>query len=150
MSYRSYRSCPGSCSLGFYFIPLGSVLVPLGLILCPWGSCSVRVPSPSFILSPIDIFKFLFRKREWVKLYIMLATQSIKARAQQEGCRQACTIGLSINEDTKLEKGKEKKGSAARSFMRSSGHVGSRDCVYHNVYHNPPFSTSAVTPKMLI
>ena len=38
----------------------------------------------------------------------MLATQSIEARAQQEGCRQACTIGLSINEDTKLEKGKEK------------------------------------------
>jgi hypothetical protein len=39
----------------------------------------------------------------------MLATQSIEARAQQEGCRQACTIGLSINEDTKLEKGKEKR-----------------------------------------
>ena len=38
----------------------------------------------------------------------MLATQSIEARAQQEGCRQACTIGLSINEDTELEKGKEK------------------------------------------
>src|SRR6266702_6517802 len=38
----------------------------------------------------------------------MLATQSIKAQAQQEGCRQACTIGLSINEDIKLEKGKEK------------------------------------------
>ena len=38
----------------------------------------------------------------------MLATQLIKARAQQEGRRQACTIGLSINEDTKLEKGKEK------------------------------------------
>ena len=36
----------------------------------------------------------------------MLATQSIEARAQQERCRQACTIGLSINEDTKLEKGK--------------------------------------------
>ena len=36
----------------------------------------------------------------------LLATQSIEARAQQEGCRQACTIGLSINEDTKLEKGK--------------------------------------------
>src|SRR6266567_1736529 len=77
--------------------------------------------------------------------YYLLATQSIEARAQQEGCRQACTIGLSINEDTKLEKGKEKKGSAARSFMRSSSHVSSRDCVYHNVYHNPPFSTSAVT-----
>src|SRR6266581_4193911 len=74
----------------------------------------------------------------------MLATQSIEARAQQEGYRQACTIGLSINEDTKLEKGKEKKGSAARSFMCSSGHVSSRDCVYHNVYHNPLFSTSAV------
>ena len=38
----------------------------------------------------------------------VLATQSIEARAQQERCRQACTIGLSINEDTKLEKGKEK------------------------------------------
>ena len=58
---------------------------------------------------------------------------------------QACTIRLSINKDLKLEKGKEKKGSATRSFMRSSGHVGSRDCVYHNVYHNLPFSTSAVT-----
>src|SRR6266702_7754423 len=31
----------------------------------------------------------------------MLATQSIEARALQEGCRQACTIGLSINEDIK-------------------------------------------------
>ena len=38
----------------------------------------------------------------------MLATQLIEARVQQEGCRQACTIRLSINEDTKLEKGKEK------------------------------------------
>src|SRR6266702_4536721 len=78
----------------------------------------------------------------------MLATQSIEARAQQEGCRQAYTIGLSINEDIKLEKGKEKKGSAARSFMRSSGHISLRDCVYHNVYHNPLFSTSAVIPLM--
>jgi hypothetical protein len=40
---------------------------------------------------------------------------------------QACTIGLSINEDLKLEKGKEKKASAARSYMRSSSHVGLRD-----------------------
>ena len=39
----------------------------------------------------------------------MLATQSIEARAQQEGCIQACTIGLSINEDPKLEKRKEKE-----------------------------------------
>src|SRR6266700_3432075 len=75
----------------------------------------------------------------------MLATQLIKARARQRGCMQACTIGLSINEDLKLEKGKEKKGSTARGFMRSSSHVSSRDCVYHNVYYNPPFSTSAVT-----
>ena len=74
----------------------------------------------------------------------MLATQSIEAQAQQEGCRQACTIKLSTNEDTKLKKGKEKKGSAARSFMRSSSHVSSCDCVYHNIYYNPPFSTSAV------
>ena len=29
--------------------------------------------------------------------------------------------------------------------MRSLSHVSSRDCVYHNVYHNPLFSTSAVT-----
>src|SRR6266699_6070414 len=75
----------------------------------------------------------------------MLATQLIEARARQRGCMQACTIGLSINEDPKLEKGKEKKGSAARSFMRSLSHVSSRNCVYHNVYHNLPFSTSAVT-----
>ena len=39
----------------------------------------------------------------------MLATQSIEARAQQEGCRRAYTIRLSINEDIKLEKGKEKR-----------------------------------------
>src|SRR6266700_1997679 len=75
----------------------------------------------------------------------MLATQLIKAQAQQEGCRQACTIKLSINEDTKLEKGKEKEGSAARSFIQSSSHVSSYNCVYHNIYHNPLFSTSTVT-----
>ena len=45
------------CSLGFHYIPLVSVSV----------------------LGPINIFKFLLKKREWVKLYIMLATQSIKA-----------------------------------------------------------------------
>jgi len=53
----------------------------------------------------------------------VLATQSIEARERQEGRMQACTIGLSINEDTKLEKGKEKKSSTARCFMRSSRHV---------------------------
>jgi len=39
-------------------------------------------------------------------------TQSIEARAQQEGCMQACTIRLSINEDLKLEK-KERRRRAA-------------------------------------
>jgi hypothetical protein len=53
---------------------------------------------------------------------------------------QACTIGLSINENLKLEKGKEKNSSAVRRFMRSSSHVSSRDYVYYN----PLFSTSAV------
>jgi hypothetical protein len=43
----------------------------------------------------------------------VLATQSIKARARQRRCMQACTIGLSINEDLKLEKGKEKERQAA-------------------------------------
>ena len=38
----------------------------------------------------------------------MLATQSIEARHGKK-VAQACTIGLPINEDLKLEKGKEKK-----------------------------------------
>src|SRR6266700_428672 len=79
----------------------------------------------------------------------MLATQSIEARAQQEGCRQACTIGLSINEDTKLEKGKGKKSCAARYFIWSSVHVTAnvRDYLKLStiIRHNLPFSTSAVT-----
>jgi len=58
---------------------------------------------------------------------------------------QAYIIGLSINEDLKLEKGKEKKGSAAWSYMRSQVTWAYVTCVYHNVYHNLPFSTSAVT-----
>ena len=36
---------------------------------------------------------------------------------------QAYIIGLSINEDLKLEKGKGKNGSTARSYIQSSGHV---------------------------
>ena len=56
----------------------------------------------------------------------MLATQLIE---HEHGKRvaQAYTIGLSINEDPKLEKGKEKKGSVARSLIQSSSHVSSRD-----------------------
>ena len=36
---------------------------------------------------------------------------------------QAYTVGLSINENLKLEKGKEKSSSAARRYIQSSGHV---------------------------
>src|SRR6266576_279556 len=93
------------------------------------------------IVLGILFFKEFNLKINWV---IVLATQSIEARARQRGCMQACTIGLSINEDPKLKKGKEKKGSATRSFIRSLSHVSSRDCVYYNIYYNPPFSTSAV------
>src|SRR6266702_2325806 len=79
----------------------------------------------------------------------MLATQSIEARVQQEGCRQACTIGLSINEDIKLEKGKGKKSRAARYFIWSSGHMTAnvQDCLKLSVIvrHNLLFSISAVT-----
>ena len=42
---------------------------------------------------------------------------------------QAYTIGLSINENLKLEKGKEKSSSAARSYIQSSGHV-TATCYY--------------------
>ena len=42
---------------------------------------------------------------------------------------QAYTIGLSINENLKLEKGKEKGSSAARSYIQSSGHV-TATCYY--------------------
>src|SRR6266568_9590234 len=85
----------------------------------------------------------------------MLATQLIEARAQQEGCRQACTIGLSINEDTKLEKGKGKKSRAARYFIWSSGHVTAnvRDCLKLSaiIRHNLLFSISAViSPPPLV
>ena len=85
----------------------------------------------------------------------MLATRSIKAQAQQERCRQACTIGLSINEDTKLEKGKGKKSSATRYFIWSSGHVTATVRDYLKlpaiVRHNLPFSTSAViSPPPLV
>ena len=63
-------------SLGFYYTPLGSILILLGFnSICPWGSYSIRVLGSS----SIDIFKFLLKKREWVKLCIMLVTQLIKA-----------------------------------------------------------------------
>ena len=53
-------------------------------------------------------------------------------RQHGRGVAQVCTIGLSINENIKLEKGKEKNSSAVRRFMRSSSHVSSRGHVYHN------------------
>ncbi len=78
----------------------------------------------------------------------MLATQLIKAWARQRGYIQAYIIRLSINEDPKLEKGKKKKGSVIWSFMQSLSHVSLCDCVYYNVYHNLPFSTSAIIYAM--
>jgi len=36
---------------------------------------------------------------------------------------QAYIIGLSINKDLKLKKGKKKKGSATRSYIQFSGYV---------------------------
>ena len=55
----------------------------------------------------------------------LLVIQSIETRAREEGCMQACTIGLSIDEDPKLEKGKEKNSNAARSmiFIQSPSYV---------------------------
>ena len=61
------------CSLGFYRVPLGFILVLLGfnslvfrvtVLFCFWGP----VLCPYAILSPIDIFKFLLRKKGWVEL----------------------------------------------------------------------------------
>jgi len=48
---------------------------------------------------------------------------------------QAYTIGLSINEDLKLEKGKGKRSSVARGYIWSSGHVTT------TIYNCPPQST---------
>ena len=52
----------------------------------------------------------------------MLATQLIKARVQQEG-RVSLYNWQSINEDLKLEKGKGKNGSTARSYVQFSSYV---------------------------
>src|ERR1700722_7070625 len=43
---------------------------------------------------------------------------------------QAYIIGLSINKNLKLEKGKEKSSSAAQSYVQSSGHV---TATYHYI-----------------
>jgi hypothetical protein len=48
---------------------------------------------------------------------------------------QAYTIGLSINKDLKLEKGKGKRSSVARSYIWSAGHVTA------TIYNYPPQST---------
>ena len=76
-------------------VSCGSLI--LGFLLCSfsfyWGSNSMSFGVPVLfvvlvlVLSPVNIFKFLLRKREWVELYIILATQLIEARAQQDRCR---------------------------------------------------------------
>ena len=62
----------------------------------------------------------------------MLATQSTEARAQQERCRQACTIRLSINEDTKLEKGERVfiDSQAAIKRLQLSSLTGGQELVF--------------------
>ena len=70
----------------------------------------------------------------------MLATQSIKAWAQQKGYIQACTIELSINKDLKLRKRKKKDKQHHLKFytiftlhdhnLRQSVAI----CQYHNKY----------------
>ena len=78
---------------------LGSVLWFHVLILCfdfvSLSSYFIHVLGPGFgfVFGSIDIFKFLLKKKGWVKLYIILAIQSIKVQAQRERCRQACMIG---------------------------------------------------------
>ena len=56
------------CSLGFCWVPLGFVLVLLGfnslvlrvpILFCSWGP----ILCPYTVFSPVDIFKFLFRKK---------------------------------------------------------------------------------------
>ena len=56
------------CSLGFCGVPLGFVLILLGfnslvfrvpVLFCPWGP----ILCPYAVLGPVDIFKFLFRKK---------------------------------------------------------------------------------------
>jgi len=57
---------------------------------------------------------------------------------------QAYTIRLSINEDLKLEKAKKKKGSATRSYIRSSNYVATA------TYQVLPSSASAVITLRLL
>ena len=50
-----------------------------------------------------------------------------------KGVAQAYTIGLFINENLKLEKGKEKNSSAVRRFMQPSSYVSSYNYVHYNL-----------------
>src|SRR6266702_7544148 len=94
----------------------------------------------------------------------LLATQSIEARAQREEYRQACTIGLSINEDTKLRKGEKKTGGAVGLFKYQEGRQGAsskranssvaeygRSFVrsFCHMAPGPPSSTNAITSPPL-
>ena len=67
---------------------------------------------------------------------------------------QACTIGLSINKDPKLEK-ERGDSSAARSFVRSFSHVTTTLpfsvvlCQYRNTLPIPCFSFSYILVYLL-
>ena len=90
------------CLVMFLFVfCLCCVVCVLLVLSCPWGPvlfllfwwCLLGL---FLCLCPVcglvDIFEFLFRKKRWYGLDIMLVTQSIKAWAWHEG-RQACMIG---------------------------------------------------------
>jgi len=66
----------------------------------------------------------------------MLATQSIEARAREEG-RASLYDWIVYKRGSKARERKEKNSSAARYFMRSSSHV-------TRVYHNPRLPRSTV------
>jgi len=55
---------------------------------------------------------------------------------------QAYIIGLSINEDLKLEKEKEKKSSAARYFIQSSRYI---TAIYGNLWQ---FTSTIILPPL--
>ena len=99
----------------FYLYSFGSWVCPILIVLViSLGSCSMFL---SCLQSYRQIYLSSFLGRESNKeLWIILATQLIKAQARQEG-RASLYNWQSINEDLKLEKGKEKKGSVAQSLI---------------------------------
>ena len=109
--FQEFQSmCVLFLGFAFYLYFFSSWVCPVLVVLVmSLGSYSMSL-SYSWFYRQIYLSSFLGRKSN-KELQIMLATQLIKARAQQEG-RASLYNWQSINEDPKLEKGKERKGSA--------------------------------------